>query len=176
MEDAFRLQQLGFDEVRVTWLLPLTGDPGRAQRKMRHITRSKEKSNTCAPRPSAPSSIRSISVSWTTGGDSGRRVRCRTGLMRSPPPRRCALKECGETQVYVSKPVIEVEAAGFEVLGGLLEAFVTTVNDLAARGPAASPKSRMLIHLIPESSPDRDATPTPTSTAACWPSPTSSPA
>jgi dGTPase len=43
-----------------------------------------------------------------------------------------ALKACGETQVYVSKPVVEVEAAGFEVLGGLLEAFVTTVNDLAA--------------------------------------------
>ena len=53
--------------------------------------------------------------------------------------------------MYVSKPVVEVEAAGFEVLGGLLEAFVTTVNDLAAHGSAASPKSRMLIHLIPES-------------------------
>jgi len=36
------------------------------------------------------------------------------------------------------------------VLGGLLEAFVTTVNDLAAHGSHASPKSRMLIHLIPE--------------------------
>jgi dGTPase len=61
-----------------------------------------------------------------------------------------ALKDCGETQVYVSRPVVEVEAAGFEVLGGLLEAFVTTVNDLAALGPHASPKSRMLVHLIPE--------------------------
>ncbi|MER2582626.1 MAG: deoxyguanosinetriphosphate triphosphohydrolase, partial [Candidatus Competibacter sp.] len=50
----------------------------------------------------------------------------------------------------VSKPVVEVEAAGFEVLAGLLEAFVTTVNDLAIQGPTASPKSRMLVHLIPE--------------------------
>ena len=36
------------------------------------------------------------------------------------------------------------------MLGGLLEAFVTTVNDIAANGSNASPKSRMLIHLIPE--------------------------
>ena len=43
-----------------------------------------------------------------------------------------------------------MEAAGFEVLGGLLEAFVTTVNDIAVRGGQASPKSRMLIHLVPE--------------------------
>ena len=61
-----------------------------------------------------------------------------------------ALKECGETQVYVSRPVVEVEAAGFEVLGGLLEAFATTVDDIAEHGSNASPKSRMLVHLIPE--------------------------
>jgi dGTPase len=61
-----------------------------------------------------------------------------------------ALKACAETKVYVSQPVVEIEAAGFEVLGGLLQAFVTTVNDIAERGVAASPKSRMLIYLIPE--------------------------
>ena len=61
-----------------------------------------------------------------------------------------ALKDCGENQVYVSRPVIEVEAAGFEVLAGLLEAFVTTVNDLAVHGANASPKSRMLVYLMPE--------------------------
>jgi dGTPase len=35
-------------------------------------------------------------------------------------------------------------------LGGLLQTFITTVNDIAAHGAKASPKSRMLIYLIPE--------------------------
>jgi dGTPase len=61
-----------------------------------------------------------------------------------------ALKACGEEKIYVSRPVVEIEAAGFEVLAGLLEAFVTTVEDIATHGASASPKSRMLIHLIPE--------------------------
>ena len=55
------------------------------------------------------------------------------------------LKDCGETRIYISRPVVEVEAAGFEVLGGLLEAFVTTVNDIAHHGAAAS--SLSLIHI-----------------------------
>ena len=151
VEDAFRLQLLGFDEVR-DLLLPLTGEPDRAQRKMRHITRSKEKIEYLRAKAigtiidQVHQCFMDNEATILAGGFAAE-------LLDAIPAAEAmrALKECGETQVYVSKPVIEVEAAGFEVLGGLLEAFVTTVNDLAARGPAASPKSRMLIHLIPES-------------------------
>jgi dGTPase len=46
--------------------------------------------------------------------------------------------------------VVEVGAAGFEVMAGLLRAFLVAVNDVAEHAATASPKSRMLIHLIPE--------------------------
>ncbi len=48
VEDAFRLQQLRFEDVQAL-LLPLTGDPERARRKMAHITRPKERPLRLAP-------------------------------------------------------------------------------------------------------------------------------
>jgi dGTPase len=42
VEDAFRLQQLPFEQV-CDLLLPLTGEAERAARKMAHITRPREK-------------------------------------------------------------------------------------------------------------------------------------
>ncbi|KUG07365.1 dGTP triphosphohydrolase [Solirubrum puertoriconensis] len=47
-------------------------------------------------------------------------------------------------RLYRSRPVLQIEAAGFEVLGGLLDAFLHSIFD-----PAASPRSRKLLDLIP---------------------------
>jgi dGTPase len=150
VEDAFRLQQLRFEDVR-DLLLPLTGEADRARRKMNHITRSREKIEYLRAKAigaiidQAHQCFMDYEDAILAGAFAGE-------LLDVIPANEAmrALKDCGENQVYVSKPVIEVEAAGFEVLGGLLEAFVTTVNDLAAHGTHASPKSRMLIYLMPE--------------------------
>lgn len=48
-------------------------------------------------------------------------------------------------QLYRSRPVLEIEAAGFEVLGGLLDAFLCAVFD-ASQGH----RSRKLLLLLPE--------------------------
>ncbi|WP_201986925.1 dGTP triphosphohydrolase [Hymenobacter rubidus] len=48
-------------------------------------------------------------------------------------------------QLYRSRPVLEIEAAGFEVLGGLLDAFLAAVFD-ASQGH----RSRKLLLLLPE--------------------------
>jgi dGTPase len=61
-----------------------------------------------------------------------------------------ALKEHAVEKVYMAPEIAEIGAAGFEVLAGLLEAFVAAVNDCAERGPRASGKSRMLVQLVPE--------------------------
>ena len=45
-------------------------------------------------------------------------------------------------RVYNSPRGVEIEAAGFEVLGGLLDVFVSGLND-------ASPRSRKLLQLVP---------------------------
>jgi dGTPase len=60
-----------------------------------------------------------------------------------------ALKQLAMEKVYVAPEVIEIGVAGFEVLAGLLEAFVAAVNDVSEQGAGASSKSRMLLHLIP---------------------------
>ncbi|MBK9950846.1 MAG: deoxyguanosinetriphosphate triphosphohydrolase [Candidatus Competibacteraceae bacterium] len=150
VEDAFRLQQLRYEEVS-DLLLQLTGDPDRARRKMDHITRPKERIEYLRAK-TIGAIIDQVHHCFMENEDRILAGTLTEELLDIIPAAEAmhALKDCGENQVYVSKPVIEVEAAGFEVLGGLLEAFVTTVNDIAAKGPNASPKSRMLIYLIPE--------------------------
>ena len=76
--------------TRCDLLLPLTGEPDRAQRKMRHITRSKEKSNTCAR--AIGTIIDQVHQCFmdneaTISGPAVSPPNCWT---RSPPPRRCA--------------------------------------------------------------------------------------
>ena len=150
IEDAFRLQQLRFEEVR-DLLLPLTGEPDRARRKLEHITRAKERIEYLRAKAIGVI-IEQVHQCFMAHEDAILAGVFAEELLDVIPAAEVmhALKACGEHQVYVSKPVVEVEAAGFEVLGGLLEAFVTSVNDLAANGASASPKSRMLVHLIPE--------------------------
>ncbi len=50
--------------------------------------------------------------------------------------------------IYATPRGVEIEAAGFEVLGGLLEIFVSALND-AARGAVTSTRSRKLLQLLP---------------------------
>ncbi|QIX63023.1 dNTP triphosphohydrolase [Hymenobacter sp. BT18] len=47
--------------------------------------------------------------------------------------------------LYQSRPVLEIEAAGFEVLAGLLDAFLHATFD-----PQSSARSRKLLQLLPE--------------------------
>ena len=46
--------------------------------------------------------------------------------------------------------VVEIQAAGFQVIGELLECFIQVLDDMAEKGEAATAKSRMMIRLIPE--------------------------
>ncbi len=64
--------------------------------------------------------------------------------------------------IYRTPRGVEIEAAGFEVLGGLLDVFVSALNDVASDRKAASPRSHKLLLLVPAESlggkerPDRD--------------------
>ncbi len=63
-------------------------------------------------------------------------------------------KQVAETQVYYARPVVEVKACGFEVIAGLLDAFVEAIEDRAAKGSRASSRSRTLLQLMPRPLPD----------------------
>jgi dGTPase len=54
--------------------------------------------------------------------------------------------------IYSTPRGVEIEAAGFEVLGGLLEIFVSALNDAAHGLERASSRSRKLLQLLPAES------------------------
>lgn len=68
-----------------------------------------------------------------------------------------ALIRIARQRIYCAPEVVSIQAAGFQVVGDLLERFVHVVDDIAEQGDRASSRSRMLIHLIPEQfiGPDR---------------------
>ncbi|HEX8310528.1 MAG TPA: deoxyguanosinetriphosphate triphosphohydrolase [Chthoniobacteraceae bacterium] len=51
--------------------------------------------------------------------------------------------------IYATERGVQIEAAGYEVLGGLLDVFMSAVNDLAARGDKAARRSEKLARLLP---------------------------
>ena len=63
-----------------------------------------------------------------------------------------AIKMRSVETIYSTVRGVEIEAAGFAVLGGLLDDFVAAVSDVARRGKHASPRSRKLLRLVPEQS------------------------
>jgi len=50
--------------------------------------------------------------------------------------------------IYVARPALEIETAGFEVLGGLLSLFIAAV-EAGAKERAMTTREKMLLHLLP---------------------------
>lgn len=57
------------------------------------------------------------------------------------------LRSLGEMRIYMAPPVVEIEAAGFEVLAGLLAIFSSAIEANSRAAPNA--KERMRLKLIP---------------------------
>ena len=62
--------------------------------------------------------------------------------------------------IYATTRGVEIEAAGFEVIGGLLDVFVSSLNDAAATG-RPSARSRKLLQLVPAETLGPNRTPDP---------------
>ncbi|WP_233236353.1 deoxyguanosinetriphosphate triphosphohydrolase [Bordetella sp. LUAb4] len=70
------------------------------------------------------------------------------GIPRAEAFRR--FKDVARERVYRHQAVLEIEACGFEVISGLLSAFLGAVEDNAARGEKGqSVRTRTLLHLMP---------------------------
>lgn len=62
-------------------------------------------------------------------------------------------KELAISKIYCTRPVLEIEACGFEVIGGLLNAFVRAVQTYCGgetEPPMGKVRTRTLIQLLPE--------------------------
>jgi dGTPase len=51
--------------------------------------------------------------------------------------------------IYATPRGVEIESAGYEVLGGLLDIFYGAIEDVAHRGKAACARSKKLLQLVP---------------------------
>ena len=60
-----------------------------------------------------------------------------------------AFKTMAKSNVYRSRPVVEIEACGFEVIAGLLTAFVDAIEVKARNRPLGRARSRTLLNLLP---------------------------
>jgi dGTPase len=60
-----------------------------------------------------------------------------------------ALIDSARQRIYCAPEVVSIQAAGFQVVSDLLERFVHAVDDVAEHGERASPRSQMLIRLVP---------------------------
>lgn len=60
------------------------------------------------------------------------------------------MKDISSKKAYCARNVLEIEAAGFQVLGDLVEYFVVSANDVAKKGKSASERSKKLLQLVPE--------------------------
>lgn len=71
-------------------------------------------------------------------------------------PAMDAIRELSAERIYLDRPVLEIEAAGFEVLGGLLEIFTeVALEPAAARGVRAKTILEILPAIAPREGEDR---------------------
>ncbi len=71
-----------------------------------------------------------------------------------------AVLRVAKEAIYVARPALEIETAGFEVLGGLLSLFVTAVEAGAGHGRLTT-RERMLLKLLPAQFLGHDGQPDP---------------
>jgi dGTPase len=67
-------------------------------------------------------------------------------------PAAAALKEIQKRSretIYATDRGVQIEIAGYEVLGGLLDIFVSAINDLAEKGDGAAHRSHKLARQLP---------------------------
>ncbi len=60
------------------------------------------------------------------------------------------LVDVARERIYCAPEVVEIQAAGFQVIGDLLERFIQALDDLAEHEEAATAHSHMLSQLIPQ--------------------------
>jgi len=72
-----------------------------------------------------------------------------------------AIVRRSQKTLYANPRGLEIEAAGFEVIGGLLDLFVEAIEALAKDGKSVAPRWRNLLQLVPEPFIGRNNVPAP---------------
>ncbi|MEW8279537.1 MAG: deoxyguanosinetriphosphate triphosphohydrolase [Candidatus Thiodiazotropha sp.] len=159
IEDGFRLGHLSFQEAMELFLAVLPDSPSRLGR-LDGINGEKEKIEFLRAKVISQA-ISEILSCFLDHEEAILHGRFDQPLMSQIPHRAemDRLIEVANDKIYIAPEVIEIETAGFQVISELLERFIPIVDDVAAHGNSARPRSQMMIRLIPEQFIGAQATP-----------------
>jgi dGTPase len=148
-EDGFRLKFLSFAEVRDAFLA-VSGDPRDRERAERM---KDEKDQIAFLRAQAiGAAIGQVADAFLAHEPAMLRGEFDEELLGLDLPAREALahiKSRSKATIYATPRGVEIEAAGYEVLGGLLDIFYGAADDIARHGANATRRSEKLIALVP---------------------------
>ena len=150
-EDGFRLGYLDYDEVRDAFVRVI-GDESAGQRAER-IRERKARIEFLRAR-AIGAAVEQTAALFLANEEAILRGEFDQPLIDHIPAAEEleAIRGRSVATIYATTRGVEIEAAGFAVLGGLLDDFVAAVSDLARRGKHASPRSQKLLRLVPEQS------------------------
>lgn len=148
VEDGFRTGYLSFSEVQPLFASILTGtDMARAQT----IPLDKHRIEFFRAK-AIHIAIEEVVVAFLERED-----RILSGTfdddLMNHIPRADAYREfktLARKKVYSAAPVVEIEACGFKVIGGLLDVFLNAIDDYASHGRECSLMSTTILKLMPE--------------------------
>ncbi|MGD8957118.1 MAG: deoxyguanosinetriphosphate triphosphohydrolase [Chromatiaceae bacterium] len=150
IEDGYRLGHFSYPEVlEMFW--PLLSDPQRQHPRLERIRDPKDRVEFLRAKV-INEVIRQVLSCFMDNEDAILAGRFDVPLLDELPARAAldALIDNARQRIYCAPEVVSIQAAGFQVVSDLLERFVQVVDDVAEHGERASPRSRMLIRLVPE--------------------------
>lgn len=148
IEDAYQVGQICFDDARGL-LFTLAGDLIDKERLDRMHSRTDQLSYL---RAKAIGHLVRETVAVFLEKESALRngSHCKALIANIPSSAALdALRDYAEKQVYLSRPVLEVQIAGHRVLNGLMDIFASAVMAIERHGKPARRRERMLIELLP---------------------------
>ncbi|MCB1750462.1 MAG: dNTP triphosphohydrolase [Gammaproteobacteria bacterium] len=150
IEDGFRLGYLSLSDVEELFLA-VVGDDARLKARLRQLSDDKGKVEFLRAK------VINRAVSQTVSCFLDSETPILQGAQQAPLMASLAaresmdrLVEVAREHIYCAPEVVGIQAAGFQVIGDLLERFVEALDDLAERGSAATPRSQMLSQLVPQ--------------------------
>ena len=149
IEDGFRLGHLSFQEA-MDLFYPILPDSSRQQTRLDRIGGDKEKIEYLRAK------VISEAINEVLSCFLDHEAEMMAGRFDEPLMNHIAKREEMERlievamdKIYCAPEVVEIETAGFQVVSELLERFIQILDDIAEHGQGASPRSQMMVRLIP---------------------------
>jgi dGTPase len=150
IEDGFRLGHFGYDEV-LDLFWPLISDRERQEPRFRTIRDPKNRIQFL--RAKVINEVIRQAMDCFLDNEAAMLAGAFDVPLLAQIPMSATfdrLVDFARERIYCAPEVVGIQTAGYQVVGELLERFAQVVDDVAEHGERASPRSQMIIRLVPE--------------------------